>query len=191
MLSNGVRTTSKRRKDYVIRDEALIREACARIHRRVVPEIEKLFFLKATRIERHIVGCYAAEDGGHFAHHRDNESGITEHRRFAVSVNLNGDFTGGELTFPECRRYRYKAPAGWAIVFPCAVLHCVHLWCKAVDMHICRFCIDEAGAAIQATNRELTENATADTSDEVSSLQKVHMRSSLGASPDGLEFNIT
>src|SRR5262245_41535115 len=45
----------KRRKDYIISDEALIRGACARIHRRGVPEIEKIFFLNETRIVLYIV----------------------------------------------------------------------------------------------------------------------------------------
>ncbi len=79
--------------------------------------------MQANYIERHIIGCYSAEDGGHFAPHRDNRPGLTSHRRFAVSVNLNGDFEGGEVVFPEYNTGGYKAPAGWAVVFPCAILH--------------------------------------------------------------------
>ena len=162
----------KRRKDHIVSDEAIIRGAITRIHRRVVPEIEKFFFLKTTRIERHIVGCYAAEDGGHFAPHRDNEPGITEHRRFAVSINLNSDFEGGELTFPECSGYRHKAPAGWAIVFPCALLHCVQPVVQGRRYAYLPFLYDEAGAAIRAANRGHAQNATAGISEEVSPLQK-------------------
>ena len=53
----------KRRKDLALNDSAMVQETNAAIFRRVVPEIEKLFFMKARYIERHIVGCYAAEDG--------------------------------------------------------------------------------------------------------------------------------
>ena len=43
----------------------------------------------------------AAEDVGHFRPHRDNGQGLTAHRRFAVSINLTGDFEGGAVGFPE------------------------------------------------------------------------------------------
>jgi hypothetical protein len=53
----------KRRRDQLILDETL-RQACvARINRRLVPEIERAFSFKATRIERHIVSCYDATSG--------------------------------------------------------------------------------------------------------------------------------
>ena len=46
-----------------------------RLARRVFPEIEKVHFMKCTRrTERYIIGCYDAEDGGHFKPHRDNQS---------------------------------------------------------------------------------------------------------------------
>src|SRR5262249_2971307 len=109
----------KRRRDYTITDEGLIRQLQQRIVRRVNSEIQKLFFMRITRMERYIVGCYAAEDGAHFMPHRDNGPGLTAHRRFAVSINLNGDFDGGEVIFPEYNPKGYKAPPGWAVVFPC------------------------------------------------------------------------
>ena len=67
-----------------------------------MPEIQKAFQFQATRMERYIVACYDAEDGGHFRAHRDNTTKGTAHRRFAVSINLNADdFEGGDLRFPE------------------------------------------------------------------------------------------
>ena len=69
--------------------------------RRVTPEIRKVHQFEVTRMERYLVACYAAEDGGHFRPHRDNTTTGTAHRRFAVSVNLNDDFDGGEVSFPE------------------------------------------------------------------------------------------
>src|SRR5829696_5319280 len=76
----------KKRKDYTVEDKALITQIQQRITRRVTPEIEKVHFFKPTRMERYIVSCYAAEDGGHFRAHRDNTTKGTAHRRFAVSI---------------------------------------------------------------------------------------------------------
>jgi hypothetical protein len=65
-----------------------------------------------TRMERYIVSCYAAEDGGHFRAHRDNTTAGTAHRRFAVSINLDDAFDGGEVAFPEYGPRSFKAPPG-------------------------------------------------------------------------------
>ena len=58
----------KRRKDYIIEDPDVIRQTQARIQRRVKPEILKVHSFNATRMERYIVSCYAAEDGGQNQH---------------------------------------------------------------------------------------------------------------------------
>ena len=115
----------KRRKDYIVDDPGLIRQIDALIQRRIAPEILKNYCFKATRTERHVVGCYSAEDGGHFRAHRDNTTLGTAHRRFAVSINLNSDFDGGDLSFPEYGPRKFKPPLGGAIVFPCSLLHAV------------------------------------------------------------------
>ena len=91
----------KRRKDYIIESPELIKQTQTRISRRVNPEMVKVHSFAPTRMERYIVSCYAAEDAGHFRAHRDNTTKGTAHRRFAVSINLNDDFDGGELSFPE------------------------------------------------------------------------------------------
>jgi hypothetical protein len=39
------------------------------------------------------------------------------HRRFAVSINLNADFDGGEISFPEYSPRSFKAAPGTAVVF--------------------------------------------------------------------------
>ncbi|PWT88006.1 MAG: peroxiredoxin, partial [Proteobacteria bacterium] len=115
----------KVRKDYIISDDGLMQQLRGRIVRRVVPEIQRIHQFKATRMERYLVACYAAEDGGHFAPHRDNTTKGTAHRRFAVSVNLNDSFDGGGVSFPEYGPRGYKPPAGGAVVFSCAMLHAV------------------------------------------------------------------
>ena len=61
----------KRRRDYTIADEAAQAALRARIKHRLVPEIAKAFQFRATRIERYIVACYDAADGGHFRAHRE------------------------------------------------------------------------------------------------------------------------
>jgi predicted 2-oxoglutarate/Fe(II)-dependent dioxygenase YbiX/peroxiredoxin len=151
--SRGVIDASfKRRKDYTLVDEQLCQTIRERIHRRVVPEISKLFFMQIRRMERYIVGCYAAEDGGHFRPHRDNNPGVTQHRRFAISINLNADFEGGSVCFPEYNMRGIKAPAGWAVVFPCAILHQVHKVTAGRRYAFLPFVYDEAGARIRVSD---------------------------------------
>jgi len=142
----------KRRKDYAIEDPELLAQLKWSVARRVLPEIEKLFFMKISQIERHIVGCYSAEDGGRFLPHTDNGPGLTAHRRFAVSINLCDDFDGGEVVFPEYNTIGYKAAAGWAIVFPCAILHAVQRVTRGARYAYLPFVYDEAGARIRDEN---------------------------------------
>jgi predicted 2-oxoglutarate/Fe(II)-dependent dioxygenase YbiX len=113
----------KRRSDQIVTEPALVAALRARLGRRVVPEILKAFAFRATRIERELVACYRAEEGGHFGPHRDDTVAATAHRRFAVSINLNDDFEGGLLSFPEYGSRGLKPRAGTAVVFSCAVLH--------------------------------------------------------------------
>lgn len=88
----------KSRRDANVTDDAFQRELRVRISRRLVPEIKKAFQFAATRIERYIVACYDASEGGYFRPHRDNTTAGTAHRRFAVSINLNAeDYEGGDL----------------------------------------------------------------------------------------------
>ena len=71
----------KQRRDYLIDDEDVIAATRARIRRRVVPEIQKVHQFTVTRMERYIVCCYDATEGGHFRAHRDNTTKGTAHRR--------------------------------------------------------------------------------------------------------------
>ncbi len=143
----------KRRKDFTIEDQKVIRQLQGLIARRVSPEIERLFFTKVTRMERYIIGCYAAEDGAHFRPHRDNGPGLTAHRRYAVSVNLSSDFEGGDVSFPEYSSRGIKAPQGWAVVFPAAILHSVSKVTYGRRYAFLPFVYDESGAVVR--EREL------------------------------------
>ncbi len=142
----------KRRKDFTVTDQTLIRQLQERVIRRINPEIEKVHFFKPTRMERYIVSCYAAEDGGHFRAHRDNTTKGTAHRRFAVSINLNAEFEGGEVSFPEYGPRSYKAPAGGAVVFSCPLLHAVSRVTQGRRFAFLPFLYDEAAAKIREAN---------------------------------------
>lgn len=140
----------KRRRDFFIDDEAMKQQILRRISICVIPEIRKLFFMKITRMERYLVACYAAEEDAHFRPHRDNGQRVTAHRRFSISVALNEDFEGGDLLFPEYNQRRHRIPTGWAIVFPCAILHAVTPVTRGCRYVFLPFLFDEAAAEIQA-----------------------------------------
>ena len=142
----------KSRHDHFVTDDATTTLVKKRIATCVIPEIRKLFFVDITRMERLLVGCYAAEAKGHFNAHRDNGQTLTAHRRFAVSVALNDDFDGGALVFPEYSKREHRLPRGWALVFPCAILHAVGMVTKGRRYAFLPFLLDEAGHAIQTRN---------------------------------------
>ena len=142
----------KRRKDYTIEDQDVISALQARFLRRVVPEIAKIHQFHVTRMERYIVSCYAAADGGHFSAHRDNTTKGTAHRRFAVSVNLNDDFDGGEVSFPEYGPRSFKAPPGGAVVFSCSLLHRVSPVTEGRRFCFLPFLHDDAAARMREEN---------------------------------------
>jgi predicted 2-oxoglutarate/Fe(II)-dependent dioxygenase YbiX len=149
----------KRRKDYTIDDPGLIQDLQGRIIRRINPEIEKVHFFRPTRMERYIVSCYAAEDGGHFRAHRDNTTKGTAHRRFAVSINLNNEFEGGEVSFPEYGPRSYKAPPGGAVVFSCPLLHAVSKVTRGCRYAFLPFLYDEAAAKIREQNNTFLDES--------------------------------
>jgi peroxiredoxin/predicted 2-oxoglutarate/Fe(II)-dependent dioxygenase YbiX len=142
----------KRRKDYLIEDEDLIKATQARIRRRILPEILKVHQFKVTRMERYIVSCYAAEDEAHFRAHRDNTTKGTAHRRFAVSVNLNSEFDGGQVSFPEYGRRSFKPPPGGAVVFSCSLLHAVSNVTSGRRYAFLPFLYDDAAAKLREQN---------------------------------------
>ncbi len=142
----------KRRRDFDIEDPELIRELQAKFIRRVVPQIQKAHQFKVTRMERYIVSCYAAEDEAHFRAHRDNTTKGTAHRRFAVSVNLNSDFDGGEVSFPEFGPRSFKAPPGGAVVFSCSLLHAVSKVTRGRRYAFLPFLYDDEAAKIREQN---------------------------------------
>jgi peroxiredoxin/predicted 2-oxoglutarate/Fe(II)-dependent dioxygenase YbiX len=142
----------KRRKDWTIDDAQLIKHVQQCVSRRIAPELEKAYHFKATRMERYIVSCYSAADGGHFRAHRDNTTRGTAHRRFAVSINLNDAFEGGELSFPEYGPRAFKPAPGAAVVFSCSLLHAVSQVTDGERYAFLPFVYDEAAAKVREQN---------------------------------------
>ncbi len=152
VLTEGARITDhgfKRRRDRRITDEALIAQVQTRIFRRVVPELRHVFQFEATRLERLIVAAYDAEDAGRFGPHRDNTVAETAHRRFAVSINLNDDFDGGDLVFPEYSTRPFRPPLGGALVFSCSMLHAVVSMTRGRRYGCLPFVYDDAAAELR------------------------------------------
>ena len=114
---------NKKRRDHEVTDARLLRLLTSTVGRRVMPEVQRAFHYRATRFEGFKIACYDAESGGFFRAHRDNLSPSTAHRRFALTLNLNDDYTGGHLIFPEFGPHRYRPPAGDAIAFSSSFLH--------------------------------------------------------------------
>jgi predicted 2-oxoglutarate/Fe(II)-dependent dioxygenase YbiX/peroxiredoxin len=142
----------KRRRDFVVDDGNLIKTIQNRVLRRIKPEIRKVHHFDATRMERYLVACYRAEDRGHFRPHRDNTTKGTAHRRFAVSINLNSDFEGGDLSFPEFGSREFRPPVGGAVVFSCSLMHAVSPVTRGRRFAFLPFLYDEAAAQIRAAN---------------------------------------
>jgi predicted 2-oxoglutarate/Fe(II)-dependent dioxygenase YbiX len=151
----GVLDDFKRRRDVTVEDSALQREILGRLKRALFPEVKRVFQWAPTRMERYMVACYDAEEGGYFRAHRDNETSGTAHRRFAVSINLNAEeYEGGDLRFPEFGRRTYRPPTGGAVVFACSLQHEATPVTRGRRFAYLPFLYDEAGHAVRVANRD-------------------------------------
>jgi len=120
--TNVLDTTMKRRADiYLEGSEAM------RVEEQIIPriqaEVARAFSFVITYYEYLQVGCYDSATLGFFKAHRDNENLQNSHWRFALSLNLNDDYAGGELSFPEFGRQSYRPAIGDGVVFGCGLLH--------------------------------------------------------------------
>jgi predicted 2-oxoglutarate/Fe(II)-dependent dioxygenase YbiX len=113
----------KRRRDIWIGDDDLQAEIRGALERRLFPLIRHAYQFRVAEIERYLVSCYDAADGGVFRPHRDNTTHETAGRAFACSINLNDDFDGGDLRFAEYGLDLYRPPKGGAVVFSCGLMH--------------------------------------------------------------------
>jgi peroxiredoxin len=143
----------KRRRDCEVLDPELRTAIALRIERRLKPEISKVFQFDACRMERYIVSCYDATEGGYFRPHRDNTTKGTAHLRFAVTINLNAEeYDGGDLRFPEYGRRTFRAPTGGAVVFSCSLLHEATPVIRGRRYAFLPFLYDNAAARVRQAN---------------------------------------
>jgi predicted 2-oxoglutarate/Fe(II)-dependent dioxygenase YbiX/peroxiredoxin len=150
----------KRRNDLSVVHPQLREAIRSQIVRRLLPAVEQFFQFQATRMDRYIVACYDSAVGGHFYRHRDNVNIGAQHRRFAVTINLNKDYAGSDLVLPEFGRRPYRAPHGGAVVFSCGALHQVTPITSGRRYAFLAFLYGEADAALRAANNtKLHESA--------------------------------
>jgi peroxiredoxin len=142
----------KRRNDLSVLVPDVRDAIRGQIVRRLLPAIERFFQFSATRMDRYIVACYDSAVGGHFYRHRDNVNAGAQHRRFAVTINLNHDYDGCDLTFPEFGSRTYRAPHGGAVVFSCGALHQVTPVTRGRRYAFLAFLYGEADAALREKN---------------------------------------
>lgn len=120
---NRVDVGKKRRRDSLISPSdplhTILQEA---LLRRCAPEIARAFQVKVRHTDRILVARYD-DSGGWFRRHRDNGAENVAFREFALSVNLNTDYDGGHLLFPEYNDHRYRPPSGGGIIFSASLLH--------------------------------------------------------------------
>lgn len=121
--ANVRRDELKRRRDHVVQDDRVMKLLVGTVGRRVIPEVHRAFSFPATRFEGFKIVRYDSESRGFFRPHRDNLSPATSHRRFALTLNLNDDYEGGELRFAEYGPMTYRPAAGEALLFSCSLLH--------------------------------------------------------------------
>jgi predicted 2-oxoglutarate/Fe(II)-dependent dioxygenase YbiX/peroxiredoxin len=142
----------KRRNDLPVMAPELREIIRSQIVRRLHPAVERFFQFDATRMDRYIVACYDSAIGGHFYRHRDNVNAGARHRRFAISLNLNKDYDGCDLVFPEFGSRPYRAPHGGAVVFSCGALHQVTPVTRGRRYAFLAFLYGEADAILRETN---------------------------------------
>ena len=116
--------------------------------------------MAVTRIERDLVARYDADTGGHFGPHRDDTGISVAHRRFAVSINLNADFDGGEISFPEYSPQTFKAAPGTAVVFSASILHQVSRVTRGRRYVFLTFLFDEDAERLRQANLKAAGGAT-------------------------------
>jgi predicted 2-oxoglutarate/Fe(II)-dependent dioxygenase YbiX len=114
----------KRTEDYMVVEPMMQKAISDRLAYRIGPELIKVFaYDREFGFDAHVVLSYSADGNHFFGAHRDNGAPTTADRSFAVSLNLNDGFEGGELVFPEYSGLKVSPPLGAAAVFSCSILH--------------------------------------------------------------------
>jgi peroxiredoxin len=111
------------RVDHMIKDTGIMEFLTERIASRINPMIKKAFSFEVNRREDIHIARYVGKRGGHPMGHRDNTSPHVAYRRFALSMNLNDDYEGGEIVFREYNPHGYRGMPGTALIFSSSLLH--------------------------------------------------------------------
>jgi len=111
------------RVDHIIREKKWTNLIDQRIGSRINPMIKMAFSVDINNREDLHVARYFGERGGNQMGHRDNTGPTVSYRRFALSMNLNDDFEGGEVVFKEFNNHGYRAAPGTALIFSSSLLH--------------------------------------------------------------------
>ena len=140
------KATVKKRADVVVADQDIFGMVKGQLAKRVISEIRQAFQITVKGFEALRIGCYESRAGGHFARHHDDTTPYTAHRQFAMSLNLNDGYEGGQVQFPEFGRTLYCPPSGGAMVFSCSLLHEVLPVTRERRFALFTFLFDAAGA---------------------------------------------
>lgn len=87
-----------------------------KLSRSILPELRKIFNFDAKYREDYKICSYNSETSGRFHSHRDTPY-PQQHRKFALSLLLNDNYSGGELYLSEYD-IKIKPKANTAIIFP-------------------------------------------------------------------------
>jgi hypothetical protein len=117
--------TRRERHLFIRADAELLYRIDVEMSRKLLPEVARAYGYRITHRERYKIGCYEASEYGQFQAHRDNPSPHLAYRRISVSINLNDDYEGCELQFPERGSALYRPAPATAIAFPSELLHLV------------------------------------------------------------------
>ena len=121
--THKVDVTKKHRHDLELgARDPFLSPVLAGILTRCLPEIKRAFQVEIAHTDRILLARYD-ETGGFFKRHRDNSAPSVAFRQFALSINLNDDYDGGHVLFPEYNSRRYRPRAGAGVVFSCSLLH--------------------------------------------------------------------
>lgn len=151
----------KKRRDIFLRDAADQAPLHQRMQARLFPMILRGLGFAVTEVERYVISCYDADEGGVFHPHRDNTTFGTAHRKFACSLNLNDDFDGGDLRFPEFGLRTFRPPLGGAVIFSCALMHEATRVTRGQRYAFLPFFYDAEGATTRAAYQARTASPEA------------------------------
>lgn len=126
-LSDGTKNVldpkKKRNLEHLVADADLNQRITQTLGRRLGPEVAKVFNYRTPYgFEGFNILSYRHDRQDFFGLHRDTLRQERQ-RRFALSLNLNDDYEGGTLRFPEYGPHSYSPKAGAALVFSASLLH--------------------------------------------------------------------